>query len=66
MLYHNSGKHFIHEWAQYRYGLFEENGITGDPKYPSFYLVKQPDNETYVSFQKFKNCNELENLWRNL
>ena len=31
-------KHFIHEWAHYRYGVFDEYGIPGDPKYPTFYM----------------------------
>ncbi|CAG2166360.1 unnamed protein product [Oppiella nova] len=31
-------KHLIHEWAHYRYGVFDEYGIEGDSKYPSFYL----------------------------
>ena len=33
---------FVHEWSKYRYGVFEEHGYPGDPKYPAFYnKVKQ-------------------------
>ena len=27
----------VHEWAKYRWGVFEESGYAGDPLYPSFY-----------------------------
>ena len=28
---------FAHEWAKYRYGVFEEYGYPGDDRYPMFY-----------------------------
>ena len=31
------GQVFVHEWAKYRYGVFEEYGYPGDNKYPMFY-----------------------------
>ena len=27
----------VHEWAKYRWGVFEEAGYAEDPLYPSFY-----------------------------
>ena len=32
-----TGKVFTHEWAKYRYGVFEEYGYPGDDRYPMFY-----------------------------
>ena len=32
------GQVFVHEWAKYRYGVFEEHGYPGDEKYPMFYI----------------------------
>ena len=32
-----SGKILAHEWAKYRYGVFEEYGYPGDDIYPMFY-----------------------------
>lgn len=32
----NKGKVFVHEWAHYRYGVFDEYGTAGG-KYPLFY-----------------------------
>lgn len=31
------GKVFVHEWAHYRYGVFDEYGTPGDPEFPLFY-----------------------------
>ena len=31
-------------WAQYRYGVYEEHGYPGDPRYPPIYYKK--DNVT--------------------
>ncbi|XP_077547752.1 calcium-activated chloride channel regulator 2-like [Haemaphysalis longicornis] len=28
---------FVHEWAHYRYGVFDEHGIPGDSRYPLLY-----------------------------
>ena len=28
---------FVHEWAKYRYGIFEEVGFANDPIYPMSY-----------------------------
>ena len=33
---------FVHEWAHYRYGVFDEYGWMDDPIYPLFYV---PNNE---------------------
>lgn len=33
----NLGKVFVHEWAHYRYGVFDEYGRAGHPNYPLFY-----------------------------
>ena len=35
------GQVFVHEWAKYRYGVFEEFGYPGDAKYPMFYYKAQ-------------------------
>jgi len=35
------GQVFVHEWAKYRYGVFEEFGFPGDEKYPMFYYKVQ-------------------------
>lgn len=32
------GQVFAHEWAKYRYGVFEEHGYPGDERYPMFYI----------------------------
>jgi uncharacterized protein YegL len=34
------GQVFVHEWAKYRYGVFEEHGYPGDQQYPMFYIKK--------------------------
>lgn len=31
-----SDNFFVHEWAQFRYGLHEEYGFPGDARYPAF------------------------------
>ena len=31
------GKVFVHEWAHYRYGVFDEYGRPGDSQFPLFY-----------------------------
>ncbi|CAL4183763.1 unnamed protein product, partial [Meganyctiphanes norvegica] len=33
------GRVVVHEWAKYRWGVFEEYGHLGDPLYPPFYLT---------------------------
>ncbi|KAK4030134.1 Uncharacterized protein APZ42_033003 [Daphnia magna] len=43
-LYGKPGKVFVHEWAHYRYGVFNEYGTPDDDKYPLFYL-KTSDNK---------------------
>ena len=35
------GQVFVHEWAKYRYGVFDEFGYPGDEKYPMFYYKSQ-------------------------
>ncbi|XP_055931309.1 calcium-activated chloride channel regulator 1-like [Argiope bruennichi] len=32
-------KAFVKEWAKYRYGVFDENGFTGDTLYPACYTI---------------------------
>lgn len=32
-----SGKALVHEWAKYRYGVFDEFGYNDDPIYPQCY-----------------------------
>ncbi len=32
-----AGNVFVHEWAKFRYGVFEEYGYPGDELYPLFY-----------------------------
>jgi uncharacterized protein YegL len=34
------GQTFVHEWAKYRYGVFEEHGYPGDEQFPMFYIKK--------------------------
>jgi len=34
-----TAKLLVHEWAHYRYGVFNEFGFGGDPLYPAFYSV---------------------------
>ncbi|RWS07101.1 calcium-activated chloride channel regulator family member 3-like protein [Dinothrombium tinctorium] len=36
-------KTFIHKWAHYRYGVFDEHGYVGDPMYPSHYSIPGTD-----------------------
>ena len=33
----SAGRVLVHEWAKYRWGVFEEAGYAEDPLYPSFY-----------------------------
>ncbi|KAI9559833.1 hypothetical protein GHT06_013840 [Daphnia sinensis] len=37
------GVEIAHEWFHYRYGVFEEIGINGDPLYPNGYQITQPE-----------------------
>ncbi|KAI9559825.1 hypothetical protein GHT06_013832 [Daphnia sinensis] len=37
LLYGKPGKVFVHEWAHYRYGVFEEYGTRGNAQFPLFY-----------------------------
>lgn len=41
------GKVFVHEWAHLRYGVFDEYGTPGHPKYPLFYR-KSPNSKTIL------------------
>ncbi|KAI9559824.1 hypothetical protein GHT06_013831 [Daphnia sinensis] len=36
-MYGKPGKVFVHEWAHYRYGVFNEYGTPDEDKYPLFY-----------------------------
>ncbi|CAL1270830.1 unnamed protein product [Larinioides sclopetarius] len=33
------GKLLAREWLKYRYGVFDENGFSGDPLYPDYYRI---------------------------
>ncbi|XP_076373849.1 calcium-activated chloride channel regulator 1-like isoform X1 [Tachypleus tridentatus] len=35
----DGGKIFVHEWAHYRYGIFDEHGFPDDPLYPLYYGI---------------------------
>uniref|UniRef100_A0A0P6FLQ1 Calcium-activated chloride channel regulator 4, 30 kDa form n=1 Tax=Daphnia magna TaxID=35525 RepID=A0A0P6FLQ1_9CRUS len=39
-VYGKPGKVFVHEWAHYRYGVFDEYGTRGDTNFPLFYRVQ--------------------------
>ena len=34
-----AGKDVVHQWFHYRYGVYDENGIRGDPLFPSGYRI---------------------------
>ncbi len=38
-VYGNPARIFVHEWAKFRYGIFDEFGYAGDKIYPNFYKV---------------------------
>ncbi len=42
------GNVFVHEWAKFRYGVFEEYGYPGDPIYPLFYPESEYTSAGYV------------------
>ena len=33
----SAGRVLVHEWAKYRWGVYEETGYAGDRLYPSFH-----------------------------
>lgn len=33
----------VHEWFHYRYGVFDESGVNGDPLYPNGYQISHPE-----------------------
>jgi hypothetical protein len=39
------GVAIAHEWFHYRYGVFDEIGVNGDPLYPNGYQITQPEAE---------------------
>ena len=43
------GRNFVHEWAKYRYGVFEEYGYPGDEKFPMFYTKSQFTSQGIVT-----------------
>ena len=55
------GQVFVHEWAKYRYGVFEEFGYPGDEKYPLFYYKVQwtPSGQENVVTPNFCTNNEI-------
>ena len=38
-VYGDPAKVFVHEWAKFRYGIFDEFGFSGDDLYPNYYKV---------------------------
>ncbi len=49
------GKTMAHEWAKLRWGVYEEHGYPGDPKFPIFYwatswTVNGPRREVGLNF----------------
>jgi hypothetical protein len=45
----------VHEWAKLRWGVYEEHGYPGDPKFPIFYwatswTVNGPRREVGLNF----------------
>jgi len=44
-----TAKLLVHEWAHYRYGVFNEFGFAGDPLYPAFYSVPGSDDNVKVT-----------------
>ncbi len=38
-----AGQEFVHAWAQFRYGIFDELGYPGDRLFPAFYF--RPDHQ---------------------
>jgi hypothetical protein len=49
------GKTMVHEWAKLRWGVYEEHGYPGDPKFPIFYwatswTVNGPRREVGLNF----------------
>ena len=43
------GRSFVHEWAKYRYGVFEEYGYPGDERFPMFHTKSQFTSQGIVS-----------------
>jgi hypothetical protein len=44
----------VHEWAKLRWGVYEEHGYPGDPKFPMFYLkstwtVNGPESKVVIN-----------------
>jgi hypothetical protein len=52
-----AGQQFVHEWAKFRYGVFDELGYPGDRLFPAFYFrtaersIGLTDNATTVHLQ---------------
>lgn len=49
------GKTMVHEWAKVRWGVYEEHGYPGDPKFPLFFwqtawTVAGPSREVAINF----------------
>ena len=36
---------FVHQWSKYRYGVFDEDGFSGDKLYPRYYVPTLEDGE---------------------
>lgn len=48
---------FVHEWAHYRYGVFDEYGRLGDSKYPLTYCENKTDTKgNVVRMVKLNSC----------
>ncbi|CAG2174814.1 unnamed protein product, partial [Oppiella nova] len=44
----NGAKQLIHEWAHYRYGVFNEFGFKSDPLYPAYYSIAGNPNTSEI------------------
>lgn len=47
--YGDTAKVLIHEWAHYRYGVFNEFGFPADPLYPLYYSIPGKPSDIYVT-----------------
>ena len=55
-----AGQVFVHEWAKYRYGVFDEFGYPGDEKYPMFFHRTQWTTDGQVNKLTPNFCTNLD------
>ena len=53
-------KVFVHEWAKFRYGVFEEYGFPGDEQYPLFYYEQNFVDGGIVNELKPNFCTDVD------